>query len=68
MSEVLSRVQLYIQLEEAIKTSSSHPAKSSDDRVKLKLTREAPDHAPDRYQGQPPYKKQALLILSPSPI
>ena len=68
MSEFLSRAQPYIHLEEAIKASSSHPTKLSDYEVKSKLIREASNHAPDRHRGQPPYKKQVLPILSPSPL
>jgi len=68
MSEVLSRAQPYIQLEETMKASSNHPTKPGKDRVKWKSTHEAPKHAPDRHWRQPPYKKQTLFILSPSPI
>jgi len=47
MSEDLSRAQAYIQLEEAMKASSNPSAKSSEDGIKSKFTREALDHAPD---------------------
>ena len=51
-----------------MKASSNNSAKPNNDGTKSKSAREAPDHTPDRHQGQPPYKKQALSILSSSPI
>jgi len=51
-----------------MEVSSNNSAKPSDDRIESKSAREALDHAPDRHQGQPPYKKQALSILPSSPI
>jgi len=68
MSEVLSRAQPYIQLEEAMKASSNHYTKPGDNGGKLKSPREAPDHAQDRHRGQPAYKKQELPILSPNSL
>ena len=68
MSEALSRAQSHIQLEEAIKASSNNSAKPSDNGIKLKSTREVPDHALNWHRGQPPYKKKAISILLSSPI
>jgi len=68
MSEVLSRAQPYIQLEEAMYTSFNHTAKHGDIRVTLKSPHEASAHTQDRNRGQPAFKRQALLILSPSPL
>jgi len=65
-SEIISRAQPYVQLEEMMKASSNHSVKSSDSGRKLKSTHEAPDYTQDRHRRQPPYKKQALPILSPS--
>jgi len=46
MSEILTRAQPYIQLEEAMKASFDHPAKPSDSGGKSKSLLEAPDHLP----------------------
>jgi len=68
MSKVLFRAQSYIQLEEAMKATSNHSAKLSDGGRKSKSTYETPGHAQDLHWGQPPYKKQVLLILPPNPL
>jgi len=46
----------------------NHSAKPSDVGGKSKSTCKAPDHASDRPQGQPLYKKHALPILLSSPL
>ena len=68
MSEVLSRAQPYIQLQETMRTSANHFAKRGDDRRKLKYPHETAAHTQDRNSGQPANKKQALLILLPSSL
>jgi len=57
MSEVFSRAQPYIQLEEAMKASSNHSVKPSDSGGKSKFTHKTPDHTQNRHRGQHPYKK-----------
>jgi len=47
MSEVLSRSEPYIQVEEVMKASSNHSAKLGNGGEKLKSTHKAPDHAQD---------------------
>jgi len=47
ISDVLSRAQPYIQLEEAIKALSNHSAKSGVDGGKSKTPHEALDYTPD---------------------
>jgi len=47
MSEILSRAQPNIQLEEAIKTFSNHSAKHGDDGRKSKSLHEASAHSKD---------------------
>ena len=47
MSEVLSRAQPYIQVEEAMKTSSNHSVKLSDGGGKSNSTHEAPNYSQD---------------------
>jgi len=42
-----------------MKVSSNNSAKPSDDRIKSKFVREAPNHDSDRHRGQPFYKKQS---------
>jgi len=42
---VLSRIQPYIQLKEAMRTSSNHSVKRGDDREKSKSLHEASAHA-----------------------
>jgi len=44
MSEILSRAQPYIQLEEAIKSSVNQSLKGGNDGKKLKLQQEPPTH------------------------
>jgi len=66
ISEVLSPAQPYIQLEEAMKASSSHSAKSSDSEGSLNLRTRLPNTP--RPHGQPAYKRQAFPVLSPSPL
>ena len=56
MSNVLSRAQPYIQLEEAIKTSSNHSAKHGDDEGKSKSPHETFAHAPIRTGGNLPIR------------
>jgi len=51
MSEVLSRVQPYIHLEEVIKTSFNHTVKHGDDGGKSKSPHEASAHAQDQHWG-----------------
>ena len=68
ISEILTRAQTYIQLEETMKASSDRPAKPSDGGGKSKSPREAPDHSPERHQGQPAHKRQAFSITSPSSL
>jgi len=68
MSKVLLQAQLYIQLKEAMKISFNHTAKHEDIRGKLKSSREASAYAQDRNWEQPPFKRQALLILPSSPL
>jgi len=68
MNKALSRAQPYIQLEKVMKASSNPSARLSKDETKSKFACEASDHAPHRHKGQPPYKKQALSIMSSSPI
>ena len=67
MSEVLSQAQTYIQLE-AMKTSSNNSAKPGNHGGKLKSLHEAFARAEDWNRGQSDYKRQALSILSPSPL
>jgi len=47
MSEILPRAQPFIQLEEAMETSSSHSEKPDDRRGKSKSPFEASIHAQD---------------------
>jgi len=68
MSEVLSRAQPYIQLEEAMKTSFNHTTKHGDVGGKSKSLHKAFAHAQDRNRGQPAFKRQALPILSPNSL
>ena len=68
MSEALSRAQPYIQLEEAMMTFANHSAKRGDDRGKSKSPHEAAAYAQDQNEGQSAYKRQALPILSQSPL
>ena len=68
MSEVVSGAQSYIQLEEAMKISFNYTAKHDDDGGKLKSLHEASTHVQDRNRGQLAFKRQALLILSASPL
>jgi len=63
MSEVLSRVQPYIQLKEAMNTSFNHTAKHDDIGGKSKSPYEVSAHAQDRNRGQSAFKRQALPIL-----
>jgi len=51
-----------------MKTSANHSTKHGDDGKKSVSPHEAADHAQDRNWGQPAYKRQALLILSRSPL
>jgi len=51
-----------------MKASSNPPTKHKEDGTKSKSAREAPDYVPDQHRGQPFYKKQALSIMSSSPI
>jgi len=64
MSKVLSRAQPYVKLEEALSPTTPRNRVMVEERKSTK----APDHAQDRHRGQPAYKKQALLIHSPSPL
>ena len=66
VSGLLSRAQPYIQLEEALKTSSYHSVKPGDHGGKLKSPHEASTHAQDQNWRQLDYNRQAFLILSPS--
>jgi len=50
MSEALSQTQPFIHLEEAMRVSSNPSTKFSEDRMKSKSTREAPDHVPNRHR------------------
>jgi len=68
MSKILTRAQPYIQLEEAMKASSNHSAKSGDGEGKSKFPHKAPDRNQDRHRGQLAHKKQALPILSLSSL
>jgi len=56
MSEVLSRAQPYIQLEEAMKTSFNYIMKHGDIEEKLKFSHEVSAHAQDRNRGNLPSK------------
>jgi len=56
MSEVLSRVQPYIHLEETMKTSSNYSVKPGDHGEKLKSPHEAFVHTQDRTWGSLPTK------------
>ena len=49
MSDVLSRAQPYIQLEEVMKASSNHSAKPRVEGGKSKIPQESPDHTPDQH-------------------
>jgi len=51
-----------------MKASSNPSTKPSEDGMKSKFVRKAPDYVLDQYKGQPPYKKQALSIMPSSPI
>jgi len=62
MSEVLSRAQPYIQLEEAMKASSNHSTKSDEGGGKSKSPREVPDNTQEQHRGLPAYKKKAFPI------
>jgi len=68
ISEVLSRAQPYILLEEAMKASSNRCVKPGDGESKSKSPHEAFDHIQDRFWGQPTRKRQALPILPPNPL
>ena len=68
MSEILSRAQPYIQLEVAMKTFSNNYPNPGDHGGKSKSMHEASAHGQDRNWGQLTYKRQALSILSPSPL
>jgi len=68
MSEVLSRAHPYIQLEEAMKSSTNHSAKCGDDGEKLNPQYEATTGVRNPNRGQPAYKRHALSVLSPSPL
>jgi len=59
MSEVLSRAQPYIQLEEVMKTFFNHAAKHGDEES-LKSSYEASVNSQDKNRGQPAFKRQAL--------
>ena len=65
MSEILSRAQPYIQLEEEMKTSSNYSAKPTTTR-EVEVCARSLHHAQDQNRGQLAYKRQALLILSPN--
>jgi len=67
MCEVLSRAQPYIQFE-VMKISSNHSAKTGDHGGKSKSPHEASTHVEDQNWGQHVYKRQALPILSASPL
>ena len=47
MMEVLSSAQPYLQLKEAMKTSSNYSVKPSEGGEKYKSSHEAPDHTQD---------------------
>jgi len=68
ISEVLSRAQPYILLEEAMKASSNRWAKPGDGEAKSKSLHEAFDHIQDRFWGQSTHKRQAFPILPPNPL
>ena len=53
INEVLSRAQLYIQLEKAMENSANHSAKRSDEGGNSKSLHETSAHAQDRNWGQP---------------
>jgi len=63
MSEVLSRAQSYIQLEEAMKASSNHSSKPCDGEGESKSLHDAPDHI-----GGNLFTRSKLWILSPSSL
>ena len=67
MSEVLSQAQPYIQLEEAMKSSST-TLKCNNDGKKINSQHETPAYANNQNQGQHVSKKQAFSILSPSSL
>ena len=68
ISEVLSRVHPYNQLEEAMKTFFNHTVKYGDGERKSKPPHEASAYTQDLDWGQLAFKSQALPILSPSPL
>jgi len=51
-----------------MKTSFNHSAKTDDQGGKSKYPHEASIHTQDQNWGEPTYKRQALMILSPSPL
>ena len=68
MSKALSRAQSLIQWEEAMKASSNHSTKPSEDRTKSKSTREAPDYVPNRHRGTLSTRSNRFSIIPSSPI
>ena len=68
MCEILSQSQPYIQLEEAMKCFANHSTKRGDDREKSKPQYKATTGGMNSNWGQPTYKRQALLVLSPSSL
>ena len=68
MNEVLSRAQIYIQLEEDMKSFVNQSLKHDNDREKMNLQCESPTHVSDQNQGQPTCKKQAFPVLSSNPL
>jgi len=60
MSEVLSRAQTYIQLEEAVKSFVNHSLKRDNDREKTNSQCKALTYASNQNLGQLAFKKQAF--------
>ena len=68
MSKVLSQAQLYVQLEETMKSSANHSLKRGNDREKINSQLETLIYASNQNRGQPAFKKQAFPILYPDPL
>ena len=60
MSEVLSRAQPHIQLEEAMKNFVNHSLKRGNDGEKMNSQGMTPTNADNHSWGQPAFKKQAF--------